>query len=91
MNTPVAAAISIPTENSIAVVPTARDTGIRRTATVDATMTLPPTSIDVMEGIPVAVRAMPAVDATMTLPSTSITGELEALPVAVGVYVVSET
>ena len=54
-NTPIAAAVVIPSANSIGAIPIASDTGIRRTLTVDAVMTTPPASVGEMEALPVAV------------------------------------
>ena len=54
-NTPIAAAVVIPSENSIGAIPIASDTGIRQTLTADAVMTMPPASVGEMEALPVAV------------------------------------
>ena len=54
-NTPIAAALAKSTENLIDDVPMASDTGIRRSLKDDATLTLPPASVEEMEAIPVAV------------------------------------
>ena len=63
-NTPIAAALSISTENLIDDVPMALDTGIRRSLTDDATLTLPPASVEEMEAIPVAVAENAEHDST---------------------------